>query len=51
MATHDLSKLMKWMLQEPWSAFLEGVMAQHFEPAMETFDLEWSDPLGVIHLK
>ena len=32
---------MKWMLQEPWSAFLEGVMAQHFEPAMETFDLEF----------
>ena len=41
MATHDLSKLMKWMLQEPWSAFLEGVMAQHFEPAMETLDLEF----------
>ncbi len=43
MATHDLSKLMKWMLQEPWSAFLEDVMAQHFEPAMETFDLEFDE--------
>ena len=49
MAAHDLSKLIKWLLQEPWSAFLEEVMAQHFEPAMETFGLEFpeiDDALG-----
>ncbi len=35
--------LMKWMLQEPWGAFLEEVIARHFEPAMYTFDLEFAE--------
>lgn len=43
MAVHDLSRLMKWMLQEPWAELMEDAMAQHFEPAMEVFELDFED--------
>ena len=40
---HDLSNLIKWLSREDWRPLLEEVMAEHFGPAMEAFDVEFED--------
>jgi hypothetical protein len=40
---HDLSNLIKWLAREEWRPLLEEVMAEHFGPAMEAFDVEFED--------
>jgi hypothetical protein len=40
---HDLSNLIKWLSREDWRPLLEEVMAEHFGPAMEAFDMEFED--------
>ena len=40
---HDLSKLIKWMLHEPWSELVEDALAEHFEPTLQAFDLEFEE--------
>ena len=40
---HDLSNLIKWLSREEWQPLLEEVMAEHFGPAMEAFDVEFED--------
>ena len=40
---HDLSNLTKWLSREEWRPLLEEVMAEHFGPAMEAFDVEFEE--------
>ena len=40
---HDLSNLIKWLSREEWRPLLEEVMAEHFGPAMEAFDVEFEE--------
>ena len=40
---HDLSNLIKWLSREEWRPLLDEVMAEHFGPAMEAFDVEFED--------
>ena len=40
---HDLSNLIKWLSREEWRPLLEEVMAEHFGPVMEAFDLEFEE--------
>ncbi|MDA8247948.1 MAG: hypothetical protein M0Z28_02115 [Rhodospirillales bacterium] len=46
---HALGELMKWTARDAWRARVDGVMAEHFEPAMDAFGLtfeEIDDALG-----
>lgn len=43
MPAQDLSKLIKWLLQEPWSGFLQDIMGLHLGPAMTAFELEFEE--------
>lgn len=48
-AGHDLTDLIKWTARDEWRGRVDAVMAEHFEPAMEAFDLtfeEIDDALG-----
>lgn len=38
---HDLSDLIKWTARDAWRSHVDDVMAEHFEPAMEAFGLEF----------
>ena len=42
-AAYDLSNLIKWLDREDWQPLLEEVMAEHFGPAMEAFDVEFEE--------
>jgi len=46
---HDLSDLIKWTARDEWRRRVDDVMAEHFEPALQEFGLEFeeiSDALG-----
>lgn len=46
---HDLGELIKWTARDGWRDRVDTVMAEHFEPVMEAFDLsfeEIGDALG-----
>jgi hypothetical protein len=46
---HELSELMKWSRREEWRPHLRAVLAEHFKPAMDAFELrfeEIDDALG-----
>lgn len=46
---HDLSDLIKWTARDEWGHRVDEVMAEHFEPAMQAFELafeEIDDALG-----
>lgn len=40
---HDLSDLIKWMARDEWRPQVDNVMAEHFEPAMDAFGLEFEE--------
>lgn len=40
---HDLGDLLKWSARAEWRGRVDAVMAEHFEPAMEAFDLTFED--------
>jgi hypothetical protein len=40
---HDLSDLIKWTARDEWRARVDAVMAEHFEPAMQEFGLEFEE--------
>lgn len=39
----DLSDLIKWTARDAWRSHVDDVMAEHFEPAMEAFGLEFEE--------
>jgi hypothetical protein len=39
----DLSDLIKWTARDEWRARVDAVMAEHFEPAMQEFGLEFEE--------
>lgn len=43
MPAQDLSKLIKWLMQEPWGGFLQDIMGLHLGPAMTAFELEFEE--------
>ena len=43
LTAYDLSNLIKWLDREDWQPLLEEVMAEHFGPAMEAFDVEFEE--------
>ena len=42
-AGHDLSGIMKWCAREDWRPRVDAVMAEHFEPAMKAFGLDFQE--------
>jgi hypothetical protein len=40
-AGHDLSGIIKWCAREDWRPRVDAVMAEHFEPAMKAFGLDF----------
>jgi len=42
-AAHDLSSIIKWCAREDWRPRVDAVMAEHFEPAMKAFGLEFQE--------
>ena len=40
---HDLSGLIQWCARDEWRIRVDDVMAEHFTPAMEAFDLEFAE--------
>ena len=42
-AGHDLSGIIKWCAREDWRPRIDAVMAEHFEPAMKAFGLDFQE--------
>jgi len=42
-AGHDLSGIIKWCAREDWLPRVDAVMAEHFEPAMKAFGLDFQE--------
>jgi hypothetical protein len=42
-AGHDLSGIIKWCAREDWRPRVDAVMAEHFEPAMNAFGLDFQE--------
>ena len=42
-AGHDLSGIIKWCAREDWRPRVDAVMAEHFEPAMKAFGLDFQE--------
>ncbi len=42
-AGHDLSGIMKWCAREDWRPRVDAVLAEHFEPAMKAFGLDFQE--------
>jgi hypothetical protein len=40
---HDLGGLIKWCARDEWRSRVDDVMAEHFTPAMEAFDLKFEE--------
>ena len=40
---HDLSGIIKWCASEDWRPRVDAVMAEHFEPAMKAFGLDFQE--------
>jgi len=40
---HDLSGIIKWCAREDWRPRIDAVMAEHFEPAMKAFGLDFQE--------
>ena len=40
---HDLSSIIKWCAREDWRPRVDAVMAEHFEPAMKAFGLDFPE--------
>jgi len=42
-AGHDLSGIIKWCAREDWRPRVDAVTAEHFEPAMKAFGLDFQE--------